>query len=452
MNYLFPKKKLMLILNPLLAILGAYLFFAFPDYLPIVGYLFWIPLLCALILIITPLGSTRLAHSDDGSKTRRPLLKWLLAIFILEFLLTGTFAGICLINGKLLLINTAAHPQLLSETLKTELLQNGLFPWGIYAVIAAGMGVIAFRKQKDAYCSELMKPFTKEDPSGSWSAVINVGARRATIFAVSVTLVFFTLLLVSVVLPLSVHIPHEYHPTALLVTLLFVGISFSQLLKRHVMRLFARRISTVWGFLIFGLVLAAVLIFLNATVSGIATQVQQPVIPAIIQRWMQYSWENAWTIFSVLWWVCLTPLVASFIARISKGYRVREIIFAVLLFPALFSFFLARMENTAWQSTITMQLISLLCFIFLLPLLVNHGTSEQAILSYLPKNNESKPRDHHPFFQKIVQLTLIHFYFYLVIGINGLSAFLFTFCFLTVPAMVIMTVSSLFLRRHVQHQ
>ena len=43
------------------------------------------------------------------------------------------------------------------------------------------------------------------------------------------------------------------------------------------------------------------------------------------------QWQGAWTLFYWAWWVAWAPFVGLFIARISKGRSIRELIFGVLL-------------------------------------------------------------------------------------------------------------------------
>ena len=47
------------------------------------------------------------------------------------------------------------------------------------------------------------------------------------------------------------------------------------------------------------------------------------------------DFAREWTIFYWAWWVAFGPLVGLFIARISKGRSLREIIFGMLFFGTL---------------------------------------------------------------------------------------------------------------------
>jgi choline-glycine betaine transporter len=51
------------------------------------------------------------------------------------------------------------------------------------------------------------------------------------------------------------------------------------------------------------------------------------------------KWIDSWTIFYWGWWISWAPFVGMFIARISRGRTIRQIIFGAFLAPTTFSFF-----------------------------------------------------------------------------------------------------------------
>lgn len=60
------------------------------------------------------------------------------------------------------------------------------------------------------------------------------------------------------------------------------------------------------------------------------------------------EWRGLWTIFFWAWWIAWAPFVGLFIARISKGRTIKELIFGVLLIPLGFTLlWLAVFGNAA---------------------------------------------------------------------------------------------------------
>ncbi|KAF5300164.1 hypothetical protein FQR65_LT19395 [Abscondita terminalis] len=51
------------------------------------------------------------------------------------------------------------------------------------------------------------------------------------------------------------------------------------------------------------------------------------------------EWQNWWTAFYWLWWPTWAPFVGMFIAKISKGRTIRQLISGVLIVPTLVTFF-----------------------------------------------------------------------------------------------------------------
>ncbi len=50
------------------------------------------------------------------------------------------------------------------------------------------------------------------------------------------------------------------------------------------------------------------------------------------------NWQGSWTVFYWGWWISWSPFVGMFIARVSKGRTVRELVLGVVLVPSLLSF------------------------------------------------------------------------------------------------------------------
>lgn len=425
LHYIKTRKDLLFGLAPLLIFIGIIFFCQFSNFIPFYFDGLWIATGCAFLLVITPLGNKRLAHNANDITTRLPIPQWLLCIVLFELAMVGVFWGISYVAGSAFPINTTPHPYLFSQSLQTELLHYGLFPWSLYGVITIGMGVLAYRQQHNAYFSNLFRPLIKTDLQSTLALMTNVGARRITLFAIGLTLMFVPILMISLVLPPEKHIAHGFQTVALLLTLLLFFSTFSNTVKEYFMRLFSRHIPTFFSLPAFCLILALVLVVLSAMITGITPKSNQPT-PLFIQNWIDYHWQTAWMIFSITWWITLTPAVCAYIVRISRGYRIRDILFAMIVVPIIITVFLFYPQYISFLfHETTLKILSLLSFLIALPLLINYRNLSCVIFSYFPKNGETKTRDHHAFFQKIIQICMIGFYFYLVIGINGISIFIF---------------------------
>lgn len=441
MKYIKVRKGLIFILSPLLLFLGIYLFSFFPQYIINFFYAFWICTACAIFLIITSFGNKKLASETDTTP-RMPFLHWFLRIIIIELLLLGVYAGINALCGELFPINAVAYTHLFSESLQTESLHFGLFPWSLYGLIAAGMSLIAYRKQDDAYFSNLIQPFTKQDPQTAISAIINTGMRRCIQFVFGITLMMMTLLIISLFLPLPLHVAHGFQIVALLTTLVLLMLVYTKKIKHYINILFSRHIPTMYSFPIFCIVLGLIILLLTVIFSASTQHASAQTYPNIILRWMEYNNAEAWRIFSVMWWICLTPLVSCFIARVSKGYKTRDILLSTLTLPIIILLYFIFSHSIFISLPIfVIKILSIISFLILLPIFINHENSSHAILSFFPKNGIGKPRDEQLFFQRVVQFCILSIYLYLVIGINGLALFIFVPNYVTILSLLVISLS-----------
>uniref|UniRef100_UPI00228463CA BCCT family transporter n=1 Tax=Escherichia coli TaxID=562 RepID=UPI00228463CA len=69
------------------------------------------------------------------------------------------------------------------------------------------------------------------------------------------------------------------------------------------------------------------------------------------------SFSRSWTVFYWLWWISYTPGVAMFVTRVSRGRKIKEVIWALLLGSTLGCwFFFGSLESYAMYQFISGQL------------------------------------------------------------------------------------------------
>ncbi|MCX7121106.1 MAG: BCCT family transporter [Gammaproteobacteria bacterium] len=444
MKYKKPRQDLIYVLNPILALGGLLLFCFFLNDIPCVFYAFWFATAVALFLILSPFGNIRLAKNSDGDAQRLPWQQWIFCILLLELTLLGAYLGVCFINGQALLIYTPNNPILFSQTIQTELLHYGLFPWSLYAIIAVGMGVLAYRQNTHAYFSNLLKPLTEDEPDETLGLIINVSVRRCTFFAIGISLLFMAMLFVSLFLPLGQYIVHGFHIPALITSLIFICASFSTSIKRYMRQFFSLQKSTALSFPVFSLLLGLAILILGIVATQLTKKAAPPALSSLIRHWINFNHTSSWSLFSVFWWLFFIPLACGFIARISKGYKIRQILIGILALPVLITiyFLYASQLNMNFSlSPATTKIMSLVSFLILLPLLLNQSTVSQAIEAYFPIDGIAKHRDQSAFFEKTIQLTFVFTYLYLVIGINALSLFFFVLNALFATSMILIPIA-----------
>lgn len=410
-------KKTTMLLNLVFFALGILAFCYFPAVLLSLFHGFWVAIVIAIFFILTPFGNTRFSDKKKLSG-----VQWIACIVFLEVALLCIYANMTFLNNAFFSERNVTNTHLLFTSLKTMLLSYGLFPWAMYAAIAVGMGKLAYQKNTDAYFHQLLK--IKKNRS-IIADIINVTARRCTLFAFSILLLFMTLTFMSF-FQQDLHV--GFHASTLIITLALLLMLNVERVKKYNEKLFSRSIATAFSFPLFCLLLAIIILILNMMSMSIYKKIIDPAVPSFIQYWINYDSTTAWSLFTAMWWICLTPLVCNFILHVSTGYRLRDIILAVLALPILISLCFIYPHAISivsfTLSSTTIKLLSLISFFIVLPVFINHTNSSNAIFSYFPHQGIIKPRDHIPFFNHLMQLTLFNFYFYLVIGINGIGLFI----------------------------
>ncbi|MFJ4716647.1 BCCT family transporter [Streptomyces sp. NPDC088785] len=212
-----------------------------------------------------------------------------------------------------------------------------LTPWAIYGIAGLALAYAGFRKGRGNRLSAVFVPLMGERRAAGWPGrVIDLLAVFATVFGTATSLGVGTLQ-VATGLRLTTGVTASTTLQLIIVVALsaaFVVSAFSGLNKG------VKWLSTV------NLVLAACLM-LFVFVLGPTVYVLD-VIPASVGGYLDEllpmasrtgaftdrSWLGAWTIFYWAWWLSWAPFVGTFIARISRGRRIREFLIGVLLVPS----------------------------------------------------------------------------------------------------------------------
>jgi glycine betaine transporter len=108
-----------------------------------------------------------------------------------------------------------------------------------------------------------------------------------------------------------------------------------------------RILSNINMIMAFGLMLLVLLIgptryILNTFVESVGNYLQNILWLSFfvdasggVAKHTGYDWSGAWTVFYWAWWLTWAPFVGVFIARISRGRKIREFVLGALLAPTL---------------------------------------------------------------------------------------------------------------------
>ncbi len=109
-------------------------------------------------------------------------------------------------------------------------------------------------------------------------------------------------------------------------------------LDAGVKRLSQINIYLAMAFMIFIIIVGPTLFIFSVFTQGLGEYIGVfPQLSFWAEAFTGTTWQQGWTIFYWGWWISWSPFVGMFIARISKGRSVREIILGVMAFPTLLS-------------------------------------------------------------------------------------------------------------------
>ena len=214
----------------------------------------------------------------------------------------------------------------------------GLHPWAIYAIVALSLALFSFNKGLPLTLRSIFYPIFGERVWGWPGHVIDILAVFATIFGLSTSLGIGAQQ-ASAGLEFLFGIPST-ETTMILLVLAITCIAIASVIAG--MDKGVKLLSEV------NLGLAALLLLFVIAV-GPTLQIMQgfflnlkayaTYLPALANPFGREdtNFSQGWTAFYWAWWISWSPFVGMFIARVSRGRSVRELLTAVLLIPSLVS-------------------------------------------------------------------------------------------------------------------
>ena len=224
--------------------------------------------------------------------------------------------------------------------LATTYLHWGVHGWALYGLVALALGFFAYNRGLPLTFRSIFYPILGKKIYGTWGNVIDILTVMATLFGLATSLGFGASQ-ASAGLNKLFGLPD----TTWFQVLLIVGITFLATisvvagLDAGVKRLSELNIWLAGAFLIFVLLVGPTLFILSLYTQSLGNYIQ--VLPEFAfwnAAFNETQWQAWWTIFYWGWWISWSPFVGMFIARISKGRSVRELLLGVIVLPSILCF------------------------------------------------------------------------------------------------------------------
>lgn len=300
-------------------------------------------LLFTIYCAATRIGRIKLGRDDEDPEFG--LVSWFMMLFS-----AGMGIGLVFFGVAEPLSHYVAPPEAFGnepeslnaaqESVGLMMLQWGLHPWAIYAVVGLGLAYMSFRRGRPLAVRWLLEPLLGRQRIEGWIGhAIDTVAIVGTLFGVATSFGFG----VSQILGGLQYLGWAERSPALVIGLI-AGITLIAVwsvvsgvhkglkwLSNTNMTVAALMALTVF-------VLGPTVFLLQAIPENLGRYlVQLPQTMWHVGRFSTDGWEAAWTIAYWGWWTSWAPFVGMFIARISRGRTIREFVLGVLLAPTLVS-------------------------------------------------------------------------------------------------------------------
>lgn len=313
----------------------------------IYNYLGWFILGSVLVFLVfcMYIGLSKFGHIRLGDDNDRPEYKtsvWIAMLFSASIGISLVFWGVAEPVSYYLSPPFGAGSSEESAKLAMQFvyLHWGVSAWACYAVVGVSLAYFQFRKKLPASLSSVLYPIIGERIKGPIGKTIDIIVILSIVVGVATSLGFGTLQVNS-----GVHylwgIPINFSIQAgiiFIVSILYLISAITGLQGgiKHLSNINMFLAFALMGFiLVFGPTQTIFKIFFQ----GVGDYLQNFIGMSFrTEPYNDGSWIANWTLFYFGWWIAWSPLVGSFVARISKGRTIKEFMMGAVFIPVLGSF------------------------------------------------------------------------------------------------------------------
>lgn len=225
------------------------------------------------------------------------------------------------------------------------MLHWGVHGWGVYTLCAVAVAYYGFRKRKSYLVSSSLTGLSPIKALDRPLAVlVDLTATIAIVFGLAASLAMGTFQMASGLektFGIAANQPMGYAAILALITVSFVA-SATTGLKKGIKILSNLNMLTCVVLLAFVFIAGPSLFDIKLFIDTIGGYISN--LPSMAFQVAPFTpeyekWMASWTITYFTWWIAWSPFVGIFIARISRGRTIKELVLGSLLVPVLFTAF-----------------------------------------------------------------------------------------------------------------
>jgi len=237
------------------------------------------------------------------------------------------------------------------QAMAITFLHWGLHGWALYALIATALAYFAYCKGLPLALRSALYPIFGERIHGLPGHAVDSFGILVTVISM-VTNLGIGALLVNSGLSYLFHIDQSPQVLVVLIIVMMIVATIAAVtgVEKGIAMLSNINVGFLCLLLLFVFVTGPTLDLINGMVQNVGDYLASIVDKSfdLYLYGKAQRWQGTWTLFYWAWWVAWAPFVGLFIARISKGRTIRELILGVLLIPLGFTLaWLSIFGNTA---------------------------------------------------------------------------------------------------------
>jgi len=238
------------------------------------------------------------------------------------------------------------------EAMVLTFLHWGLHGWALYALVGVALAYFSYRRGLPLALRSALHPLSGDRIHGRIGDLVDGFGILATLVAMVTNLGIGALVVQS---GLGYLFGIGQAPQGLvMIVLMMMGVATVGVIagvEKGIAWLSNLNVRLLCGLLLFVLVTGPTLHLLDGLVQNTGDYLAAFVRKSFdiyLNQPQGRAWLGNWTLFYWAWWIAWAPFVGLFVARISRGRTIREVIFGVLLIPLGFTLvWLSIFGNTA---------------------------------------------------------------------------------------------------------
>ncbi len=216
----------------------------------------------------------------------------------------------------------------------------GLHPWGVYALMALALAFFAYNRDMPLSLRSVFYFLFKDKVYGTVGDVIDAFAVLSVLFGLAASLGLGAMQINSGLdYLLGIGFNVGYQVIFIVLITLVAIISILMGIHKGIKNLAMLNMRLAFLFMIAVFSLGPTLDIIRLFSNSIGLYFNTIIEHSSYISGVGEEWQGTWTIPFLAWWIAWSPFVGMFIARISMGRTVRELILGVLIVPSLLSFF-----------------------------------------------------------------------------------------------------------------